>query len=283
MYFASSEERQFVHEGLLPAARRQPVANELRGWSWPEPPLRPLTSVLVDLADLLGEEDEDAPEPASPCATAALRAAVADGFVAAKWQIYAHGPECLPHLERLRLAPALRPADDFLDAVRDFEARRLVERVSSALAQEPGIGADGLALLALPANVNVRVSGRAVGLHDHLTVDAVLFPEMVVCSLRLGSPEPRDRLTNTAYALALESRCGVPIELGCTVGVSFACGQLIVTRDYHLIDDELRQVFIEERDDHARRAAAAVEEAMFARRFRPARSELDLALPALAS
>jgi len=41
MYYLSEDERKHLLKGLLPKTRRTEVAEELRGWSWPEPPLLP--------------------------------------------------------------------------------------------------------------------------------------------------------------------------------------------------------------------------------------------------
>ncbi|MEW6425294.1 MAG: CRISPR-associated protein Cas4 [Bacillota bacterium] len=39
MYFLTEEEKKHLLRGLLPRARETGVAEELRGWNWPQPPL----------------------------------------------------------------------------------------------------------------------------------------------------------------------------------------------------------------------------------------------------
>lgn len=56
----------------------------------------------------------------------------------------------------------------------------------------------------------------------------------------------------TGYALVMESLYEYPINVGCVVYPSFPEGRFAVERDFHLIDDELRQWFIEERDERMR-------------------------------
>jgi CRISPR-associated protein Csa1 len=60
---------------------------------------------------------------------------------------------------------------------------------------------------------------------------------------------PRDlRLYTTGYALILESLYEIPVDLGCTVFVREKNGKIIVSRDLHFIDANLRSLWIEERD-----------------------------------
>src|SRR5712692_801847 len=42
MYFPAEEERRYVLRKLLPQARKQGVFDELRGWSWDQPPMAPV-------------------------------------------------------------------------------------------------------------------------------------------------------------------------------------------------------------------------------------------------
>ena len=55
MYFASAEEQRWVQRGLLPEARRQPVAEELRGWSWHQPPLKPVYDRPLGVYEVAGK------------------------------------------------------------------------------------------------------------------------------------------------------------------------------------------------------------------------------------
>ena len=116
MYFASVEEQRYVQRGLLPEARRQPVAEELRGWNWPQPPLKPIYAEPRGVYEIAGKycptgrdvflrrvHGLQAPPNQGMREGRVLHQLVANLFVEAKRLIYLHGDgvSCVPHLERL--------------------------------------------------------------------------------------------------------------------------------------------------------------------------------------
>ncbi|HLH23128.1 MAG TPA: type I-A CRISPR-associated protein Cas4/Csa1 [Chloroflexota bacterium] len=277
MYFPSDEERRYVQRRLLPEARQQGIAEELRGWSWARPPLQPVYAVPLGVYEVAGKycptgrdvylrrvERVVAPPNRGMVEGRVLHQLVADLLVAAKRVIYQYGAACLDALEELReraqpplegvpLAPEARPElQTKLDAVRAFETRRIVERVQDVLARQPQAGPDTLVALALPVHLEVRLNGTYLGLSPHLSADGVLFTEMMVADLKFGPREEFHRLTTTGYALVLESLYEVPVDVGCIVYVSFRQGRVLVERDFHVIGDELRHWFLEEREEKMR-------------------------------
>ena len=142
-----------------------------------------------------------------------------------------------------------------MEVVRGFEARRIAERVASVLARQPHAGPDAIAALALPVSVELKLDGTFLGLSPHLSADAVLFAGSAVADLKFGPREPFHRLTTTGYALVLESLYERPIDVGCIVYAAVRNGRLTVERDYHIIGDELRQWFLQEREEKARLVA----------------------------
>jgi CRISPR-associated protein Csa1 len=136
--------------------------------------------------------------------------------------------------------------------VRAFEVRRIVDRVAEVLARHRWLGPDSLAALALPVHVELRLNGRYLGLSEHIAADAVTFPECVVMELKSGARESFHRLTTTGYALVIESLFEVPVEVGCVVYARIVDGRVTLERDFHAIGDDLRQTFIERREDMMR-------------------------------
>lgn len=196
----------------------------------------------------------------------ALHALVADLLVEAKRLIYQHGPACVEALEGLRHRPLPVPdggesAEAWLElgrkmeVVRAFQARRIVERVEAVLARQPLAGPDAIAALALPVTVELKLDGTYLGLSPHLSADGVLFAGATVMDLKFGPREPFHRLTTTGYALVLESLYERPIDVGCVVYAEMRNGRLTLERDYHIIGDELRQWFLQEREEKARLVA----------------------------
>jgi CRISPR-associated protein Csa1 len=276
VYFPAPEELRYIQRTLLPETRRQPVAEELRGWNWHHPPLRPAYTPLLAAhevvsrscptsRDLYLQRVEGLAEasPARHHEEHALHTLLTDLITEAKRLIYAYGPHCLPHLERLleyplpptNLAAPAGPDGSLetrLQAVRAFETHRLLERVATALAHYPHANQDALVALALPVHVSVQLDGRYLGFSEQLSVDAIAFREGMVLDVKFGARHPSHRLTTTLYALVLESLYEAPVDLGCVVYVRFVNGRVAIERDFHSICDELRLELIEERDEKQR-------------------------------
>ena len=277
MYFLSEEERRYVLRKLLPEARRDPVHDELRGWNWHQPPLAPVYEAPLGLWEVAGQycptgrdlflrrvEGKHVAPSAAMVVGGVLHGVVTDLILAAKRAIYAQGSDCVPSLSALpapqpqradleRLSSAEREAlAVHVGLLAAFERHRIVERVEDILARQPHIGLDALAAWALPVVVEQRLDGRFLGLSSHLSADAFAFGEPMIADVKFGERRPFHRLTTTGYALVLESLTEMPIDIGCVVYPSFVDGQLRLERDFHRIDDELRQWFVEARDERMR-------------------------------
>lgn len=280
MYFMSADEQRWVQRGLLPEARRRPVAEELRGWSWHQPPLKPIYDRPLGVYEVAGKycptgrdvflrrvQDVRTAPNTGMREGRLLHRVVAEVLTEAKRAIYIHGAASVPFLEQLVGPPPPEQEGGFpptaesailrakARALRAFETRRVVERVEDVLARQPFVQPDALAALALPVQVEVKLDGRFFGLSEHLAADAIAVPALAVLDLKFGPKEAFHRLTTTGYALVLESLYKMPVDLGCVVYARFVDGRVVLERDFHLIGDELRQMFIEERDEKARLVA----------------------------
>lgn len=96
------------------------------------------------------------------------------------------------------------------------------------------------------------MDGTLLGLSSRLSADAFVWSEQMVVDIKFGGKEAFHRLSTTGYALAIESIYEYSVNLGCVVYVAFRDGLVVVERDLHALDDELRQWFIESRDERAR-------------------------------
>jgi len=98
--------------------------------------------------------------------------------------------------------------------------------------------------------VEHKLDGQYLGLSSNLSADAVNMGQMTICDLKTGAKKDFHRLSATGYALVYESLYELPINIGCTVYLSFPKNHPTphIERDFFLISDELRQWFIEERD-----------------------------------
>lgn len=141
----------------------------------------------------------------------------------------------------------------------DFECARIIGRMHDVLARQPYIGEDALAATVVPVVVEQKLDGSFLGLSSNLSADAFTFSEPMISDLKFGEPQRFHRLTTTGYSLVLEALHDFPISIGCVVYVQFRHGRIFVQRDFHLIDDELRQWFVEERDRKARMVADEID------------------------
>lgn len=269
MYFPTEPERRQISRGLLPLARRQPVAEELRGWSWPQPPLRPIYDVELELAsvargycasgrDLYLDCVVGIPRGprASESAEDVARRVAVSVTAEAKRQIYTFGADALPWIDELA------DLDDQVDgspaqrllarAIRTFEVRRIGDRFAAVLAESPAAGPDALVAASLPVSTGPLFDARSLGLTRATAIDAIDPRGQIVYAVRVGEPTEHDRLVTAGSALVLESVYETPVEVGCVVYLQLDGTRLRVERSYHLVDDELRQWFVELRDERSR-------------------------------
>ncbi len=269
MYFLTEDERRYLLRRILPEARKIQVHPTLRGWHWAEldAPARPTYDAplgVYEVAEQYCETGRDvyarrvlghAPRPNRDMQEgAALHAFAAAWVTAAKRLLYCTAPallmEALPRLLTDEALPV--PADAALaakaEAIRQFETYRLLAAVQDRLARQPDIGSDALAAAVLPVVVEQRLDGSFLGLSAHLSVDAMLIHGPIVMDLKFGPRQEFHRLSTAGYALALESAHETPVDIGCVIYVGFRGNTLVIDRDFHFIDDELRTRFIDERD-----------------------------------
>ena len=141
--------------------------------------------------------------------------------------------------------------------VREHMARRVVSVVEEVLTRQPRIGSDALLSAALPVMVGYQLDGSLLGLRKHLTVDMLAVGEQVPILVKFGH-EAKSRvrefhkLAIAGYAMVVESMWECPVNIGCVAYVSLARGRVTVEHDLFIIGDELRQQFVEARDERTR-------------------------------
>jgi len=269
MYFLNDVERKTLLGKILPAARKVGVSEELRGWNWSTPPLKPLYS------------DEGIPNyliAAQYCNTARdvfvtrVRGVRGEENIhvttgnlvhkAVSTVVLSYVEEGLePDFEEWwrKEASSLDDKQTTQEEVRKFvesvwaqtssECRGalLARRSSQPYATEHDVRAS-----ALPFLVEHKVDGSLLGLSELLSVDCYDYLHGVIFDLKYLRPsstaEPWRRLYSAGYAIALESVYEIPIDVGCVVYISMVNSQLRVSRDLFFIGDDLRGWWLEERD-----------------------------------
>jgi len=282
VYFFSEEERKYLLKKLIPAARDRGIAEELRGWNWYRSELSPPHDIILpvwEIADKYCETRRDAflrhvmkvdvPPSAEMVAGRIYHQAIARLFPAAKRLIYSQGlgactslaqilmermPEAIEDAEKQMLASGVADASrEVIENLRklwSFEVSRIVSAIYTYLGKYRYISEDSLVNHALPFVVEHKLDGRYLGLSSNLSADAINMGGMMVCDLKTGQRMDFHRLSATGYALVYESLYEVPINIGCTVYLSFPKGHPTphIERDFFILSDELRQWFVEERD-----------------------------------
>lgn len=280
MYFLTDEEKKMLLRGFLPKSRELGIHEELRGWNWYSPPLSPvydLKLALYEVANNYCPTNRDLylrrvhgfkPSPSLAMVQgAAIHDTLVQVLVRAKRIIYEKGvanyQAILDEISR-PFAPDLSVYQkklhkkDFEDLqnkasiIAAFEAARIAGRIQEILVKQPYIGEDSLVALAIPVVVEQKLDGSFLGLSSNLSADAFTFSEPMILDLKFGKPQKFHRLSTTGYALVMEAVYEFPVNLGCIVYAEFNNGRLLLKKDIHIIDDELRQWFIEERDEKMR-------------------------------
>lgn len=281
MYFLSEEEKRMLLRRLMPEARKKDVAEELRGWSWDKPPLSPIYNTVklgvYEVANNYCPSNRDVylrrvmgiktPANRQMLEGGLLHDMLCRMIIAFKRVIYQQGPACLRYLNRLDKkefmvipdsASAVLNAQDMesirtrMEVLWEYEYHSIYSRLQNVLASQPYIGSDALVALALPVSVEQKLNGSFLGLSPYLSIDAFNFSEPMVVDIKFGKKQKFHHLTVTGYALVMESLYEYPVNIGCVVYPSFDGERLKIERDFCFIDDELRQWFIEERDERMR-------------------------------
>ncbi len=288
IYFLNDNERKKLLKGYLPKSREEGVAEELRGWNWHQPPLEPVYEVLLPLYQIAGKYCNSGRDvflnkveryKGNPNMAMLLgllfHSLIAFMLVRTKKLIYLHGTNIEMIMQELKGAfkefmessadvyqqvsesadsqgGEMPTAKECLEQLFNYEYFRITSRIQDILSRQPYIGEDSLAAQAVPFVLEQNLDGSFLGLSSNLHADAYVFSEPMIVDLKFGPRESFHRLTTTGYALVMEALYDYPINVGCIVYGEFKKGRLHIQKDFHIINDELRQWFIEERDDKMR-------------------------------
>lgn len=235
---------------------QDPVDEELRGWNWERPPVRPRAYLGLSVSEVatycptrrdtwLRRVARVAPEPSE-----ALRVGLA---------VHEAIHATLRHLRRLLLEGA--PWSSYEDLVREvlgsvnvpeglsgwvtsFVRYTVVQAVAEASWSAVGDGVSPW----LPWVSEVRVDGSPLGLSRGLRIDALTGSNVVV-DFKVGKPCDNHKLMVAAYAMALEANLEVPVDYGIVVYVNGVNDSLSVRVEATYVATSLRKDFLDARDD----------------------------------
>lgn len=281
VYFFNDEERKFLLRGLVPRSRALDLAEDLRGWNWHHPPLEPPHDIKLGVYEVAGRycptgrdlyarrvlSVRGTPNHAMLCGSF-YHAVLVEVLIRAKRLLYIHGVQDYREALTALAAPdheslssdigGKLPPEERDEVLRRgailwaFESDRISARVQEVLSRHPYINVDALVSLAVPVVVEQKLNGSFLGLSPNLSADAVLASEPLIVDLKFGEPRDFHRLSTTGYAMAMEAIYEYPVNIGCLVYADFRDNRWVIRKDFHVIDEELRQWFIEERDEKMR-------------------------------
>lgn len=276
MYFLTPEEYKFLFQGLLPRTREAKISNELRGWSWTQPPLQPIYDLRLGLFEIANRYcptgrdlylrrvmDVKVKPNQAMIEGAILHKVLAHLITKAKRLIYQSGVDHFDEVKKSLLKPKFNLPDGLTEEAREhltkkvdilwkFEAEMIISRVEEVLSKQPHISEDSLVFKAMPVVVEQKLDGSYLGLSSHLSVDAIAVFTPLIFDLKFDTKRDFHKLSITGYTLVAEANYEFPIDIGCIIYGEFRDNRLRINKEFFIIDDELRQNFIEERDERSR-------------------------------
>jgi len=227
---------------------QDPIDDELRGWNWDKPPLRPRAyfglgvsevayrycetrrDVFLRRMGVVGERTQPLVE--GSLVHSAIEAAASDvrrelALGASGWEAY----------ERLASGVTKRLTGLGVNVEQQSWLLDFYKRLTLAWCAEEWA----------PAFTEYRVDGWSLGLSRNLRVDG-LAEGGVVIEAKYGKPHHFHKLALAGYALALEAHLDVPFEYGILLYVANGSGRASVSWEPVYISAGLRKEFIEERD-----------------------------------
>ncbi|MCR4428823.1 MAG: type I-A CRISPR-associated protein Cas4/Csa1 [Caldiserica bacterium] len=280
MYFFSNEEKEKLTGFFLPKSREMQVSEDLRGWNWTRPPLEPMYDINLTISEVSSRYCPNGRDlflrrvaglklPPNEVMVSGnfFHSILSDFVIISKKSIFVFGnnlnsltkelQSTIPLILERNLkkveSPFLRKTlEEKGRAILDYELRSLCYRFQETISRQPNIGADSLVFQVLPVVVEQKVDGSRLGLSPFLSCDAFYSFEPVIIDLKFGSKRDFHILGPAGYALVFESLFSFPVNLCCLVYVSFLQDQLKIEKEFHLISDEVRMRFIEERDEKMR-------------------------------
>ena len=251
---------------------RDPVAGEVRGWNWDNPPIRPRAYLGLGVYEVAYRYCPNARDVflrrvrriraeqtqalwlggmvhrVFHLAARDVRKMLIDGLEA--WRAYeVLAGEAEDKVKEIYRAWG-RDGDGFSGWLTRLYKYLVLGWCAEAARSEALFG--GEAVTWLPWFTEIRVDGSSLGLSSNLRVDA-LAEGGVVVEVKYGKPADFHRLGLAGYALALESQLEVPVDYGLLVYVNGNGGdsgdKIRISYEYVYIDNSLRHEFLEQRDE----------------------------------
>jgi len=263
LYFLSDIEHKYLLNQLLPTAREVGVSDELRGWKWYQPPLKPYYNNVqlpmytvnskycpTDRDVYLRNVEKLSPKLShkvvlgkmfhgvvSDCLLAFLQQKNVDfegWWQKVRWTEIPGEPESLKEPSK---------------KLWEFVSKLCQAKIAEVASRQPYASQHDVIASALPFLVEHKISGELLGLSGILSIDCYDYLRAIMFDLKVSDERKEwHRLSPIGYALVFESVHEVPVDVCCVVYLSIKNNRITLQKDLFFASDELRQWWIEERD-----------------------------------
>jgi len=262
MHFLSEADRKRLMGEILPQTRQAGASEELRGWNWRKPPLKPLYKEPIPMYSVCSKYCPTSRDVyldrigrAAPAPNENLILGVAlHRVVGAAINSFLEGQ--LPafdawYEETLRS----RGVSTIYESIRKKSRTAWNQTIADCERQtrirsseQPHASRRSVLATAIPFLAEHRLRAERLGLLGLLHIDCYDYLRGIVFDLKLGWEEDWHRLTPTGHAIVLESVYETPVDIGCVSYLQFQGDNLATKKDLFLINDELRSQWIKERN-----------------------------------
>jgi CRISPR-associated protein Csa1 len=248
MYYLNEVEHKFLTMGLRPKIRQNPVPEELRGWNWNFPPLKPYYDIKLPMWIICNNYCESGRDVYLYMVEKVR--GVENHFIRVGKELHRAVAESIQRSKRLEFDHKPDFEFEISNQVWNYTVSACRMNYLKQRSEQPYASEEDVILTSIPFLVEHRMNGELLGCSGLISVDCYDYLHNMVFDLKFSSPG-NFRLYTTGYALVLESLYEIPVDVGCTIYVSTVDGRLAISKDIHYIDANLRSLWIEERDRKA--------------------------------
>ncbi len=243
---------------------RDPVPEELRGWSHNSPPIKPRAYLGLGVGEVayrycetrrdlylrrvVGLRGDSGKAPLANGAAIHRIFSEASRGVRKLAMLGRTGPEIYEELSREapKIASTECPEDLRGSCEKLYRYLALMWSAETAKARIAYGSQDAVGFI--PWITELRIDGTLAGLSDRLSIDAMAEASIVI-EIKTGQRRGFHKLALAGYALAIESSLEVPIDYGVLIYINMSREEPEISIEPHYISPDLRKEFIDARDE----------------------------------
>lgn len=263
VYFLTDTDRKVLLNKILPLSREIGISPELRGWSWAHEPLKPLYDVKLPMYLVCSKycpvgrdvflQIVKHMKPRLNYAIGKgklIHGTISDSILAFINQNPVTFDEWWSRVRLSEIPMVDASMKHFAMSMWDYVTRSCQVEYDNHRMQQPYASPRDIMSTAIPFLVEHKVSGELLGLSGIISPDCYDYLRKIVFDIKVveGEGPPWYRLYATGYAIVLESIYETPVDVGCTLYLSWKTGGPQIRKDLFFINEDLRRWWVEERD-----------------------------------